>query len=152
MTTLQAGYRGYRTRKALKESRKLAEASSKTNDDNESPITVGSEVPSADEIAAVTKLQAGFRGYQTRKNLKQQQRLSPHHTDKEDVAPAESNDTSFEALVKPSEEQIAAAVKLQAGFRGFQTRRNLKAEKEGGKPASDQGETSSRTGMLRTYI
>lgn len=101
-TKIQAGFRGYRVRKQLKESNNY---SSKGNSDSDyddvmsncySPPTLMSDNDSMRnslEEKSATKIQAGIRGFLVRKRHQQEQQ---------------------------------AATRIQAGFRGFRTRKLLK--------------------------
>lgn len=96
---IQAGFRGYRVRKQLKQAKKLKENKSQNghaNDQHSSsshPTSQGQRgnVRQIEEVSA-TKIQAGIRGFLVRKRQK---------------------------LEKD------AAVKIQANFRGFKTRKEL---------------------------
>ncbi|XP_042871834.1 abnormal spindle-like microcephaly-associated protein homolog [Penaeus japonicus] len=88
--TLQAGVRGYLTRKHMAE--KSASDSSNTNRVNA-------------EAAAATKIQAGFRGYKTRKMLRERAQASL--------------DLSDPAVIQ-------AAVRIQAALRGHLARKELR--------------------------
>lgn len=81
-TKIQAGFRGYRVRRQLKDSKKIKQ-------NNLTPVIP----PPSDQEKSATKIQAGFRGFLARKKIS-----------------------------KASE----AATKIQANFRGFKTRRDLK--------------------------
>lgn len=97
-TKIQAGFRGYRVRKQLKESNSY---SSKGNSDSDfdditncSPPTLkGSDPKNSLEEKSATKIQAGIRGFLVRKRHQHEQQ---------------------------------AATRIQAGFRGFRTRKLLK--------------------------
>lgn len=109
-TKIQAGFRGYRVRKQLKENRnsnrnQITNASSHRRQNsvqrnNERKSTNGYMLKpkkSIDEEKCATKIQAGVRGFLVRKK----QKLAAD-----------------------------AAVKIQAGFRGFRARKQLKTLKD----------------------
>ena len=98
-TCIQAGYRGYNTRKQF-----MAR--------NE----------------AATTIQAGYRGYSVRKGLEDKS------VSKE--LPENSQDVSR------NEEEQAAAIKIQSAFRGHRTRDSIREEKKSQVPA-DQGEVDA---------
>ncbi|XP_046489876.1 abnormal spindle-like microcephaly-associated protein homolog [Neodiprion pinetum] len=96
---------------------------------------------------AATKIQAGFRGYRVRKQLKEGlHQTSPRTSDSEAFSPPPlkrqdtSNKTNLEEksatkiqagvrgfLVRKRQQvAAAAATRIQAGFRGFRTRKQLK--------------------------
>ncbi|XP_015609579.1 neuromodulin [Cephus cinctus] len=92
---------------------------------------------------AATKIQAGFRGYRVRKQLKESKEddkkvegnaTSPPPLKKQDTRAAleEKSATKIQAGVrgflvrKRQQAAQAAATRIQAGFRGFRTRKLLK--------------------------
>merc|ERR1712181_174034 len=85
-----------------------------------------------DVEAAATKIQAGFKGHKTRKEMKSK-------NEKEDKEEKKSAETKEEA--KKEEEEVididltdpdveAAATKIQAGFKGHKTRKEMKSKNE----------------------
>ncbi|XP_043272157.1 abnormal spindle-like microcephaly-associated protein homolog [Venturia canescens] len=92
-TKIQAGFRGYRVRKQLKDTKPIRDISS-SDITNESNCLVGQETRRTSlEEKSATKIQAGIRGFLVRKRQQVAQ---------------------------------AAATRIQAGFRGFRTRKALK--------------------------
>ena len=88
---IQAGYRGYNTRKKLKARNEAA-----------------------------TRIQAGYRGYTVRKSLKEKLGGKP------DLQRIDEEDASEESR----EEEEAAAIKIQSAFRGHQTRQAARNEND----------------------
>lgn len=92
-----------------------------------------------DEEQAALKIQAGFRGFQTRKILKENEAAaasSVKFADEEvvksvgspEIDPKEVESTAESVIAGVEEalaDEIQAATKIQAGFRGFQTRKQL---------------------------
>ncbi|KAL3286835.1 hypothetical protein HHI36_001322 [Cryptolaemus montrouzieri] len=80
------------------------------------------------EAEAAIKIQAGFRGYQVRKQLKQKNNPNGE-TNRRSVRRKSSGRTS-EIQPKKQKENIdlqeKSAVKIQAGIRGFLVRRRVK--------------------------
>lgn len=68
---------------------------------------------------AASKIQAGFRGHQVRKDCKDKQPATTGNTDEDDIADIDLTDP----------ELADAALKIQAGFRGHLTRKQ-KEKKE----------------------
>jgi len=100
-TSIQAGYRGYYTRKKLRARNEAA-----------------------------TTIQAGYRGYAVRKGLQDNDVWTkPLDEDSKDVA--------------TNEEEEAAAIKIQSAFRGHQTRNTIRGELKSNSPADRGIEDSS---------
>ncbi|XP_022239747.1 abnormal spindle-like microcephaly-associated protein homolog [Limulus polyphemus] len=76
-----------------------------------------------DEARAASKIQASFRGYKVRKELKtmKTEETKPHV--KEEIFEIDSNDTDL----------TKAVTKIQASFRGFKARKYLKTHEKGNK-------------------
>ncbi|GFO37478.1 doublecortin domain-containing protein 2 [Plakobranchus ocellatus] len=112
---IQAGYRGYKTRKELKSNKKQRSPTpvSKTPDKQEDDYNNNDDYEEERHRAAA-KIQAGVRGHQSRNRSRE--------TEKEPQRELQQEDTLL------GEEELAAA-KIQAGFRGFKTRQKLQREK-----------------------
>lgn len=117
-TTIQATFRGYQTRQNLK---------------TEENISIN-ELPSSQEAndqlnSAATTIQATFRGFQERKNLKTEDLDKDLHDEKSE------NITDVTELITNQEEinkdLNSAATTIQATFRGFQARQNIKSDEPG---------------------
>lgn len=82
---------------------------------------------SQSEDDAATKIQAGFRGYRVRKQLKQARRSSNRSKENEYL-----NGNMNGGVVTGPRRSIEekSATKIQAGIRGFLVRKRQKAEKE----------------------
>lgn len=147
-TKIQAGFRGHKTRQDLKKQKE----NQQVKDAKKSSVNTGKTASkrnqkTSEEDIAATKIQAGFRGHQTRKELAQKKAMKEdkkamkedkeldqaatkiqanyrgHKTRKElkkNQPPKDNNKTT-----KYSSEEEQAATKIQAGFRGHQTRRQL---------------------------
>lgn len=151
---IQAGFRAYKTRKELKQKHMEEEISGGREsmaslmrdeplplegDDDWGPGPAGdNQVKEAEEKAAVT-LQAGFRGYKARQEVKAM-RTNQEVKDKgEETPPARQQTPPSPMTNNPSttptqtmandisqaEAEHAAATKIQATFRGHQTRKEL---------------------------
>lgn len=140
-TKIQAGFRGHKTRQDLKKKKE----NQQVKDAKKSSVNTGKTASKgnqkmSEEDKAATKIQAGFRGHQTRKELAQKKVMKEdkeldqaatkiqanyrgHKTRKElkkNQPPKDNNKTT-----KFSNEEEQAATKIQAGFRGHQTRKQL---------------------------
>ena len=111
-TKIQAGFRGFKVRKANK--------TSKVKKPAPAPAPVDGAVYGFAEEQAATKIQAGFRGFRIRKANKK----------------AKSADPVDGTVYGFAEQQ--AATKIQAGFRGFKVRKAQKNENQQDKAASGQ--------------
>ena len=130
-TTIQAGYRGYAVRKGLQDN----EASTKQLDEDSNDVATNEE-----EEAAAIKIQSAFRGHQTRNAISGEQKSnSPAEQGIEDNEVDSSPKDDSVATEQGEEEQRAndftetakneAATKIQSNYRGYYTRKQL--EKKG---------------------
>ena len=116
---IQAGYRGYAVRKGLKEGSersnldRVDEEVPKANEGNE-------ELESNEEVeAAAIKIQSAFRGHRTREAV-----LSKK--EKEDNA----TDAKEEGNRATERERDLAAIKIQSSYRGYHTRKQIQERGE----------------------
>ena len=127
-TKIQAGYKGMRTRKEMKKKME-GEAIG-------APKAESSQEDESEEDKAATKIQAGFRGMQQRKKIKSKQlgeiSEQPEAIQEEDEEKAEETESGNKAeeeididLNDPEVE--AAATKIQAGYKGMMTRKEMKS-------------------------
>ncbi|XP_076437637.1 uncharacterized protein LOC143276865 [Babylonia areolata] len=112
-TKIQAGFRGYRDRRDMKQ--KMEEREKGGRDDDQAPTASNNDDDNRDEQErAATKIQAGFRGAKARQEVKamraEQEASKPPQDDQD--------------------EQERAATKIQAGFRGAKARREVKAMRD----------------------
>ncbi|XP_078332729.1 uncharacterized protein LOC111136596 isoform X7 [Crassostrea virginica] len=152
-TKIQAGFRGHKTRQDLKKQKE----NQQVKDDKKSSVNTGKTAPKggpqmSEEDKAATKIQAGFRGHKTRKELAQkkdegdkelnqaatkiQANYRGHKTREElkKSQPPKENKTT----TKYSNEEEKAATKIQAGFRGHQTRKRLNQQDDKANAQQDQ--------------
>merc|ERR1712037_838655 len=144
-TKIQAGFKGHKTRKEMKEKTKEVEAQKEDKVDIEKKMEneedkskkeedaeiIDIDLTDPDVEAAATKIQAGFKGHKTRKEMKSKN---------EEEAKEEERPTEEEKEAKEEEEVIdidltdpdveAAATKIQAGFKGHKTRKEMKSKSE----------------------
>ncbi|CAI2725747.1 unnamed protein product [Schistosoma spindalis] len=146
-TRIQASYRGYLTRKALRDDdnithkytpiKSVSYHGDKIYRSNGGGGGVGGDEHDDDidgKVKAVTKIQAGYRGYKTRKSL------APllHHDDQQNLISNKENQNYIKYKSINQErnnnnnnnthylyDPELAATKIQATFRGYRTRRHL---------------------------
>eukprot|EP00105_Crassostrea_gigas_P027637 XP_011449042.1 PREDICTED: uncharacterized protein DDB_G0283357 isoform X23 [Crassostrea gigas] len=153
-TKIQAGFRGHKTRQDLKKQKENQQVkdAKKSSVNTGKTASKGNQKMSEEDLAA-TKIQAGFRGHQTRKELAQKKVMKEdkeldqaatkiqanyrgHKTRKElkkNQPPKDNNKTT-----KFSNEEEQAATKIQAGFRGHQTRKQLNQQDDKANAQQDQ--------------
>ncbi|KAF5403242.1 hypothetical protein PHET_03283 [Paragonimus heterotremus] len=121
---IQAGFRGYQTRKALhssairdrNKSNRQSSFDQKHNQLYESPLK---DLNKENAEQAATRIQATYRGFVTRKKLRQSNKT---HSPARTSAISEHKQT----IVDPN----LAATKIQAAFRGFTTRQKIHSSHE----------------------
>ena len=135
---LQSGFRGHQARKevkALKDGQNNEETSKPENNGVvEEEFDIDLNDPECDKAAL--KLQSGFRGHQARKQVKaMKDDNAPNENGNHEAIETEEFDIDLE-----DPECDAAALKLQAGFRGHQARKEVKALKETKEPETQTEE------------
>ena len=137
-TKIQAGFRGSKARKEvniMKETIEQTEEKTNTNQEIEEVIDIDLNDPETEKAA--TKIQAGFRGSQARKEVHMMkesgQTIEKHetiiqHTSEKTIVTQEIEEVIDIDLDDPETEK--AATKIQAGFRGSQARKEVKMMKE----------------------
>ncbi|XP_021374264.1 titin-like isoform X3 [Mizuhopecten yessoensis] len=141
---IQASFKGLRARKTKNQQEAAPKEAEKKTEAQEEEIDIDLNDP--ETAQAALKIQAGFRGYKTRKEVKENLESEGDKTEGE--KPSEETKTTEEA--KPEEEaktektkeepvdidlndpEVAkAATKIQAGFKGYKVRKDMKGDKEG---------------------
>ena len=116
---IQAGFRGSKVRKELAEDKKQKA-------DQASIDAIDLHDPEVQ--AASLKIQAGFRGMQGRREAKALAAGGGGGDESADAVAAGAEEVNFEG----TDEEHAAAAKIQAGFRGHQVRKDMAGKAEGG--------------------
>jgi hypothetical protein len=121
-TTIQAQFRGYQARKSLTaEELTTIKNVPKSNAINVDTLEEEVALEGTDEeIEAATKIQAGFRGYQARQQVKQRKASL---VDLDTMTNTQVDVTVLEAETK-------AATTIQAGWRGHQARKEFKGRQD----------------------
>ena len=128
---IQAGFKGYQTRKELQTKKQEATKTDK-KPDGKTEEEVDIDLTDPDVEAAAVKIQAGFKGFKTRQELKTKQEGSTQaQGEEEDKKEGETEEEKVD--IDLNDPEVAqAATKIQAGFKGYKTRQELKQKKEGG--------------------
>lgn len=122
-TKIQAQFKGYKTRKAYKTGKQQVRESFDKQAEKEK------------EIHAATKIQNGYRGYIARKNYnnkkKQMKKTDINDNEKENIIAEENamNDLNEKGVREGKMSQNEAAVAIQAGYKGYKTRKEYSTKK-----------------------
>lgn len=122
-TKIQAQFKGYKTRKAYKTGKQQVRQSFDKPNQKEK------------EIHAATKIQSGYRGYIARKNYnnkkKQMKKTDINDNEKENIVAKENamNDFNDKGVREGKMSQNEAAVAIQAGYKGYKTRKEYAKKK-----------------------
>merc|ERR1712129_150973 len=136
-TKIQSGYKGMKTRKEIKARKKENEETVEQNvtaQEAEEEIDIDMDDP--ETAKAATKIQASFRGSQSRKEVKSMK-------EKEEIV--EESVTVQEAVEEididmDDPETALAATKIQASFRGSQSRKEVKTMKGSNEQINEKDE------------
>ncbi|XP_064618208.1 calcium-binding tyrosine phosphorylation-regulated protein-like isoform X3 [Liolophura sinensis] len=165
-TKIQASFRGHKVRQEIKQKQAEMKAADnegvKTGEVTAKPDK-GSKVPAAEEeevdidlndpevATAALRIQANFKGFKTRKALRNKKDDAP--ADAPSDAPAQGEASTEPPAEKAAEEEIdidledpeteKAALKIQAGFRGYKSRKEIKndGDQSGESKAGETEET-----------
>ncbi|XP_064653020.1 uncharacterized protein LOC135503391 [Lineus longissimus] len=153
---IQANYRGYATRRDLREqgyameTRQVHRSHEEVMEETEAATKIQATFRGhkarkelAEETEAATKIQAGFRGHKARRELAEERQAATKiqagfrgNKARKELAEETEAATKIQAgfrghkARKELAEEKKAATKIQAGFRGFQTRKELSVQAE----------------------
>ena len=123
-TKIQAGYKGMKTRKGLQEKKDQTEVEMKNGDQVKEDISIDIDLNDPEVGIAATKIQAGYKGMKTRKDLK---RGEQHHDSM--LTNGEKKDQIGNENDLNDPDMDKAATKIQAGYKGMKTRKEIKKKK-----------------------
>ncbi|VDI75235.1 Hypothetical predicted protein [Mytilus galloprovincialis] len=136
---IQAGFKGYKARKDVQTKEKQPET-------KEEEVDIDLNDPEVEKAA--TKIQAGFRGHQTRKEMQSKTDVKKSETEvkTEEKTEAKKEEKQEEEVDIDLEDPATAdaALKIQAGFRGYKTRKELQGQVEEGKTKESDSNTESK--------
>ena len=112
---IQAGFRGHKTRKEIKDRKALLDE----DKDIQSEDNYGE-----DAQQAATKIQAGFRGNKVRKEFKSTKAAIIDESNDHEIEDTENGSETY------GEDAEEAATKIQAGFRGCRARKEVQIKRE----------------------
>ncbi|XP_071173446.1 DNA ligase 1-like isoform X10 [Mytilus edulis] len=139
-TKIQAGFRGHQTRQQHKNPKE------KQPETKEEEVDIDLNDPEVEKAA--TKIQAGFRGHQTRKEMQSKTDVKKSETEvkTEEKTEAKKEEKQEEEVDIDLEDPATAdaALKIQAGFRGYKTRKELQGQVEEGKTKESESNTESK--------
>ena len=147
-TKIQAGFKGHKTRKEMNAKKADKEHIAENTDlgkPEEEEIDI--DLTDPDVEAAATKIQAGFKGHKTRKEMRENQlgkKDEENKTDDTDAVDSGNKEEKKDAVEDEIDidlddpEVAAAATKIQAGFKGHQTRKEMKAKQDANEHSENQ--------------
>jgi len=124
VTTIQSTFRGFKTRKALKED--LDQANKAVEENQEELPDIEKFTP--EEVQKITKLQAEIRGFQVRKQARVQKAAKEAEEEPAAEKPVEDNE-ELPKVDEFTDDEVQKIIKLQAEIRGFQARKQVKGMK-----------------------
>merc|ERR1711956_130767 len=119
-------FRGSQARKEVKNLKEIEEAVEQNITAQESEEEIDIDMDDPETALAATKIQAGFRGSQARKEVKTM-KGSNEQINEKDENTQEADEIIDIDLDDPETEM--AATKIQAGYKGMKTRKEMKARK-----------------------
>ncbi|XP_052061000.1 uncharacterized protein LOC127701221 isoform X7 [Mytilus californianus] len=135
-TKIQAGFRGHQARQHHKKPKE------KQPESKEEEVDIDLNDPEVEKAA--TKIQAGFRGHKTRKEMQSKTDVQKSETEVKTEEKKEEKQEEEVDIDLNDPETANAALKIQAGFRGYKTRKELQGQVEEGKTKESESNTESK--------
>ncbi|XP_071173437.1 DNA ligase 1-like isoform X2 [Mytilus edulis] len=137
---IQAGFKGFQTRKEMQS--KSEEKVPEKKEEEEEEVDIDLNDPDVEKAAI--KIQAGFKGFQTRKEMQSKKSETEVKTEEKTEAKKEEKQEEEVDIDLEDPATADAALKIQAGFRGYKTRKELQGQVEEGKTKESESNTESK--------
>ncbi|XP_071173441.1 triadin-like isoform X6 [Mytilus edulis] len=141
-TKIQAGFRGHKTRKEMLSKTDVQTTQEKEPSKEEEEVDIDLNDPEVEKAAI--KIQAGFKGFQTRKEMQSKKSETEVKTEEKTEAKKEEKQEEEVDIDLEDPATADAALKIQAGFRGYKTRKELQGQVEEGKTKESESNTESK--------
>ncbi|XP_063441382.1 titin-like isoform X8 [Mytilus trossulus] len=143
-TKIQAGFRGHQTRKEMQSKTDVKSEEKVPEKKEEVEEVVDIDLNDPDVEKAAIKIQAGFKGFQTRKEMQSKKSDTEVKTEQKTEAKKEEKQEEEVDIDLEDPATADAALKIQAGFRGYKTRKELQGQVEEGKTKESESNTESK--------
>lgn len=145
-TKIQAGFKGMKLRKELKEKKQEKKAINEEpkeiqpEEETDAGTLAAEESSDAELTVAANKIQAGFRGYKTRKEVHRMRREKGEAVVSQEEMKEERDAEEKSDNDEDGEKRAVAASKIQAGFKGYKTRREVEVRRREKAKVSEEKE------------